>query len=67
MYLEMDNHETKHKRSNITFRKFDIVSGCVNVTEPEKSKLRNFWEGLEKLLPSLATISGAVAKIVTLF
>jgi hypothetical protein len=39
----------------------------LNNPQPDKSKLESFWGEIEKLLPSIATISETVAKIVTLF
>lgn len=33
----------------------------------EKSTLGGIWDGIEKVLPSIATIAGAVAKVTALF
>ncbi|MGB0027479.1 MAG: hypothetical protein WBP64_11615 [Nitrososphaeraceae archaeon] len=46
---------------------FNNFSEELNKVRPDKSRLKSLWNGVEKLLPSIATISGAVAKIVTLF
>ena len=46
---------------------FNDFSNELKMAEPDKSKLKSLWNGVETLLPSIATISGAVAKIATLF
>ncbi len=35
--------------------------------EPDKSALGGLWSSIQSVLPQIATISGAVAKIVALF
>jgi antitoxin YefM len=39
----------------------------VKSKEPDKSKLSQYWNGLVTLLPSVATLSTACAKIIPLF
>ena len=39
----------------------------LNKTQPEKSKLSSLWSGILTLLPSVATLAGAVSKITGLF
>jgi hypothetical protein len=39
----------------------------LNKPQPEKSKLKKIWDGIEKVLPSIGSQSDAVAKIGTLF
>ena len=39
----------------------------LNKSQPDKSKLKDIWSGIENSLPSIAQIAGSVAKIVTLF
>ena len=46
---------------------FESFSRELQKKEPDKSALREFWEGLTKLVPSIATLAGAAAKIATLF
>jgi len=46
---------------------FDSFNQELNKSQPDKSKLKSFWEVLQNALPSIATISDSVAKIVRLF
>lgn len=39
----------------------------LNAQQPDKSKLRQCWEGLVAVLPSIATLTAASAKIATIF
>jgi hypothetical protein len=46
---------------------FNSFTEELNKPQPDKSKLKSSWEGIERLLPSIATVSASVAKVVTLF
>lgn len=46
---------------------FESFNQELNKPQPDKSRLKSFWEGVENVLPSIATISESVAKIVSLF
>jgi sugar-specific transcriptional regulator TrmB len=46
---------------------FNNFTEELNKPQPDKSRLKSFWSGIEKALPSIASVSEAVAKIVTLF
>ncbi|MFX1563987.1 MAG: hypothetical protein ACFFDP_11850, partial [Promethearchaeota archaeon] len=46
---------------------FESFSKELQKKEPDKSALREFWEGLTKIVPSIATMTGAVAKVASLF
>ncbi len=39
----------------------------LNKPEPQKSKLKSIWTGIEKTLPSITTVAEAVSKIAILF
>jgi hypothetical protein len=39
----------------------------INKPQPDKSKLKSFWSGIQNVLPSIVSISESIAKIVTLF
>jgi tetratricopeptide (TPR) repeat protein len=39
----------------------------LNKPEPKKSVLKSLWEGVEKAVPAITTLSDAVAKLVSLF
>ncbi len=39
----------------------------LNKPTPDKSRLKSFWSGVEKALPTINTVAEAVAKIVPLF
>jgi hypothetical protein len=39
----------------------------LNKPEPEKSKLKSIWSGIEKVLPSMTTMAEAVSKIAIVF
>jgi hypothetical protein len=43
---------------------FDKFNEELNKTQPEKSKLRDFWDGMVDILPSLATFAGVISKII---
>jgi hypothetical protein len=34
-------------------------------SQPEKSKLQQIWDDIKRVLPDIATISGSVAKVLT--
>lgn len=46
---------------------FDVFNGELNKTQPDKSYLKKIWKGIEKTLPTIATISEVIAKIAPLF
>ena len=46
---------------------FDEFTQEVNQDEPDKSKLRQYWDGLIAILPDIATLAGAGAAISRLF
>lgn len=46
---------------------FNSFNQELNEPQPDKSRLKNFWTGIESVLPSITQISESVAKIVTLF
>jgi hypothetical protein len=46
---------------------FDNFNQELNKPQSEKSKLKKFWEGIEKVLPSIGTAADAVSKITSLF
>jgi hypothetical protein len=46
---------------------FDTFNEELNKTEPKKSVLKRLWEGTETALPAIKTLSGAIAKLATLF
>jgi len=46
---------------------FDNFSEELNKPQPEISRLRSLWSGLETVLPSIASISETVGKIKKLF
>ncbi len=46
---------------------FTTFNEEVNKPEPKKSVLKRLWEGTEKALPAIATLSEAIAKLATLF
>lgn len=46
---------------------FESFSRELQREEPDKSALREFWDGLIKLAPSISTLTEAAAKIATLF
>jgi len=46
---------------------FESFSRELQKKQPNKSDLREFWEGLTKVVPSIATLAGAGVKIATLF
>jgi hypothetical protein len=43
---------------------FDKFNEELNKTQPDKSKLRDFWDGMVDILPSLATFAGVISKII---
>jgi hypothetical protein len=46
---------------------FNNLTEELGKPEPDKSRLKSFWSGIEKALPTITSIAGAVAKIVPLF
>lgn len=42
---------------------FDNFNQELNKPQPEKSKLKKIWEGIVKILPSVASIAGAIAPL----
>lgn len=46
---------------------FNSFTDELNKPQPDKSKLKSFWTGIQNVLPSIVSISESVAKIVTLF
>jgi hypothetical protein len=46
---------------------FNNFNQELNKQQHDKSTLKGIWDGIVKVLPSIATISEAVAKITTLF
>jgi len=46
---------------------FNSFTEELNKPEPDKSRLKSFWSGIQNNLPSIVSISESVAKIVTLF
>jgi hypothetical protein len=46
---------------------FDNFTEELNRPEPDKSKLKSFWSGIEKALPTITSIATTVAKISSLF
>ena len=46
---------------------FNSFNQELSKPEREKSTLKGIWDGIEKVLPSIATIAGAVSKITALF
>jgi predicted transcriptional regulator len=46
---------------------FNNFNEELNKPQPDKSRLKSFWTGIEKALPTITTIAGAVAKIAPLF
>jgi hypothetical protein len=46
---------------------FDKFNEELNKPQPDKSRLKSFWSGIQNALPSIASISDSVAKIVSLF
>jgi len=53
-----------HLPAGILFDKFNEE---LNKNQPEKATLKKIWEGIEKTLPTIATISEMIAKIAPLF
>jgi len=45
---------------------FDKFNEELNKPQPEKSRLSDFWSGIVAVLPSVATLAGAVSKITGL-
>ena len=43
---------------------FDRFNQELNKSEPQKSVLRQMWEGIEKVLPSIQTLAEAVPQIL---
>jgi hypothetical protein len=46
---------------------FDQFNQELNKPQSDKSRLQSIWSGIEKVLPSITTIAGTVAKIAPLF
>ena len=46
---------------------FDKFNEELNKNQPEKATLKKIWDGIEKTLPTIATISEVIAKIAPLF
>jgi hypothetical protein len=46
---------------------FDTFNKELNKPQPDKTRLKSFWTGIQNTLPSIASISESVAKIVQLF
>ena len=46
---------------------FDRFNEELNKPEPKKSVLKSLWEGVERAVPAITTLSDAVAKLVSLF
>lgn len=46
---------------------FNNFTEELNKPQPDKSRLKSFWSGIQNALPSIASISESVAKIVSLF
>ena len=46
---------------------FNSFNQELSKPQHEKSTLKGIWDGIEKVLPSIATIAGTVAKITSLF
>jgi hypothetical protein len=46
---------------------FDNFNQELNKPQPEKSRLKSIWSGIEKVLPAITAISDTVAKVAPLF
>jgi len=46
---------------------FNTFNEELNKTQPEKSKLIELWDGVDAILPPVATFAGAILKIIGLF
>ncbi|MFD4553579.1 hypothetical protein ACFWP5_04535 [Streptomyces sp. NPDC058469] len=46
---------------------FDQFTSAVNEEAPDKSKARQYWDGLVAILPSVGSIAGATSVIASLF
>jgi hypothetical protein len=46
---------------------FDSFNEEINKQEPKKPMLKLIWEGIEKALPTITTLSEAVAKLAPIF
>lgn len=46
---------------------FDSFNNELCLTKPDKSKLKQYWEGLVSILPGIAQLTDAAAKISSLF
>ncbi len=46
---------------------FNEFNEELNQPQPDKSKIKNIWNGIEKTLPSITTISEIIAKLAPLF
>ena len=46
---------------------FNSFNQELSKPQHEKSTLKGIWEGIEKVLPTITTIAGTVAKIAPLF
>jgi hypothetical protein len=57
-------HNSKNRSAGALFNEFNQE---LSKPEPDKSALGNLWSSIQNVLPQIVTISGAVAKIVTLF
>lgn len=57
-------NNSKNPSAAILFNEFNQE---LNKPKPDKSALGNIWSSIQKLLPDIATISGAVTKVTALF
>ena len=46
---------------------FDQFTSAVNEEQPDKSRVRQYWDGLVAILPSISSVAGAAATIAKLF
>jgi hypothetical protein len=46
---------------------FNSFTEEINKPQPDKSRLKSFWSGIQNVLPSIASIPGSVAKVVGIF
>jgi hypothetical protein len=56
--------KSENRSAGVLFNEFNEE---LNKRQPDKSALGNIWSSIQKLLPEIATVSGAVTKVATLF
>jgi hypothetical protein len=57
----------QHSGNTAAAENFDAFNAELQRQEPRKSLLRSLWNGVVEALPSIASLAGAIAKIVALF